>query len=71
MEPENVSTELNDDGAKSVERGDDNPATEDENREDIERRRKGDSSRSRSRERRRRCVFADSSFRSFEQSSLL
>lgn len=54
MEPENVSTELNDDGAKSVEIGDDNQAAENKDRVDVERRRKGGSSRSRSRERRRR-----------------
>lgn len=56
MEPENVSTELNDDGAKSVEKGGDNRTAEDKDREDVERRRKGSSSRSHSRERRRRCV---------------
>lgn len=56
MEPENVSTELNDDGAKSVERGDDNQAAEESDRKNVERREKGGSSRSRSRERRRRCV---------------
>lgn len=56
MEPENVSTELNDDGAKSVERGDDNQAAEESDRPNVERREKRGSSRSRSRERRRRCV---------------
>jgi len=59
MEPDNVSSELNDDGAKSVERGDDSQAAENNDtkeRNDTEKLEKRRSSRSRSRERRRRCV---------------